>query len=77
MFCTPPETRKARKEHFCTYCGEKILPGETYQAWRSVDATWFANKMHPECLADLQEWGDGEYTAYCGERPRRDERAAV
>lgn len=70
MFCTKPVTRKAAKEHQCTYCGEPINPGDKYEFWKSVDDSWFANKMHPECCDDLNEWGDGEYSPFSNERPK-------
>ena len=71
-YCTPTKTLTARLQHRCTYCGEPILPGETYLTWASVDGQWFTNKMHPECLDDLREYSDpdGEYTLYGGERPK-------
>ena len=37
------------------------------------DGKCFTNKMHPECLHDLQEWAGGggfEYMLYCGDRPK-------
>ena len=73
MYCTPIETRKARKEHVCTYCGEAIEIRETYRRWASyAEGKAFANEMHPECLTFLQDESDGlgfEYALYDGARP--------
>jgi hypothetical protein len=75
MYCTPTETRVARKHHLCTNCGEVIAIGVKYNRWMSVDdGKAQPNKMHPECLQSLQdEFGSGggywEYTPYSGERP--------
>ena len=76
MYCTPPETRTARKPHRCTNCAEVIEPGEVYKRWMSVeDGRATKNKMHPECLEALQEDAEGgyfDYMIYGGERPERD-----
>ena len=71
MYCTPAEQRKARVSHRCTNCGEAIEVGTEYVRWASYDdGKCFTNKMHPECIASLQEESDfGEYTLYGGERP--------
>lgn len=69
MFCTPSTERKAAKDHQCTYCGEAINKGDKYLTWKSVDDSWFTNKMHHECADDLAECGDGEYCAYGNYRP--------
>ena len=75
MYCTKPETRKARKEHRCTNCGETIEIGTEYNRWASYDSKAFANKMHKECLKSLQNDADGdsfEYSPYGGERPNQE-----
>jgi len=69
MFCTKPVNRIANKKHTCTYCSEPINKGESYNMWKSVDDSWFTNKMHHECADDLNEYGDGEYSPYCNDRP--------
>ena len=73
MYCTPPETRTARKQHRCMNCGEPIEIGTKYKRWMSVDdGKASSNVMHPECLDDLNKaYGSGyfEYTLYSGERP--------
>lgn len=64
MFNSPPQQIVARKEHVCTWCCEKILPGETYARWASMDIDGATtNKMHLECLAsvDAQQSGMWEY----------------
>lgn len=54
---TADETIKAaRKAHRCSWCGERINPGETYKRWR-----FFHNgdagtcKMHPECFDAMED----------------------
>ena len=71
MYCTPTEVRKARTQHRCTNCGQKIEAGEDYARWASYDdGRCFTNKMHPECLDSLQyDGGNFEYMLYSGERP--------
>ena len=73
MFCTPQESVIARKTHLCTNCAQGIAKGESYVKWKSVDDSWFTNKMHPECLQSLNEeneyYGSFEYMPYSGERP--------
>ena len=73
MYCTPARYQIARKHHVCMNCGEPILPGEEYARWACYeDGKCGTNKMHQECLEDLQEWngsGTFEYTEGQGERP--------
>jgi hypothetical protein len=73
MYITPQETFTARKEHRCTWCGEKIVAGEQYTRWMSVDAgEAFSNKMHGECLdaASYDENGEWDYMPFSNDRPR-------
>lgn len=76
---TEKETLKARKDHRCSWCGQKIDAGSTYHRWR-----WFGDdgptvvKMHPECEdariearnddPDFEEWceADNPRGCYCG-----------
>ena len=71
MYCTPAETRKARKPYICDNCGQAIDAGSEYKRWMSVDGGCASsNKMHLECLKSLQdEDGDFVYLQYSGERP--------
>lgn len=74
MYCTPEETRKARKPHQCTNCGEVIPAMSEYVRWMSVETgdKAYLSRMHPECLNSLRENADGrgfEYTPFGGERP--------
>lgn len=74
MYYTPVETRKARKPHRCTNCGEAIPAGSEYKRWMSVETgdRAYSNKMHPECLSSLQDdaiGGEFEYMPFSGERP--------
>jgi hypothetical protein len=73
MYWTPAETRKARTEHRCTWCGQKILQGEKYLRWASYDGGYCdTNKMHPECHeAACDGLSDFEYVLYEGERPEK------
>lgn len=75
MFCTITEDVLAKKEHVCTNCGQKILKGESYKKWKSVDDSWFTSKMHPECFVSLLDeneyYGSFEYMPYSGERPEK------
>lgn len=59
-------SRKARKDHKCTYCGEKIYKGELYRRWANVDDCFFTNKCHHECVEVM---GYDEYCPYIEERP--------
>jgi hypothetical protein len=45
-------TPKARKEHACTYCGEKVKVGETYYREEGVyDGNMQSLPYHTECDA--------------------------
>jgi hypothetical protein len=65
--------RRALKEHRCTYCAEQIHKEEAYwfQKGHNGDA-WFSSKLHEECLEDLSEGDDGEYTPYMNDRPTKE-----
>jgi hypothetical protein len=73
MFVSKATRPKANKLHRCTYCGEVINPGEVYNKYKSVEDSWFTNKLHDECLAALDEecryYGENEYTPFEGTRP--------
>lgn len=50
-------TPKARRPHPCTWCGEQILAGESYERQRYVfDGEPMTNKMHKECFAAASEF---------------------
>jgi hypothetical protein len=71
------ETRpKARKQHVCVWCGEKIEVGETYLHEKSVyDGSMQDHKWHIECeKACDEENGCGECEIYPGESERPEER---
>lgn len=74
-FVTDKAVITARKPHRCTWCGQAIEKGEQHFMWKSVDDSWFTNRMHRECLDACTEechfYGEVEYPAYQNERPRR------
>lgn len=54
---------KARKEHICSECGKKIMPGETY---RYIFGVWHNEPdvfKHCEACADL--WDSFKELGYC------------
>lgn len=69
-FFTEAVTRTARKHHKCTYCGESLNKGDSYQFQKGIgDNGWFETKMHPECFSDFCASGWEEYTLYGNDRP--------
>jgi hypothetical protein len=70
-------TPRARKEHHCNYCGEKILIGEQYYRETSVyDGNMQDIPMHLECerAEKIEHAGEGEYERdpfEGGERPKK------
>lgn len=54
--------------HTCTWCCEPIESGTLYDLWASVDASYFVNKMHPECHSAMTEYikdtPDNSYIPY-------------
>lgn len=70
-------TPKARKEHRCTYCGQKILVGETYYRENGVyDGDMQSLAYHPECYEQEQKDHEGESfweidPFECNERPTK------
>lgn len=65
---------RARKQYRCIWCGEHVLPGESYFRERSVyDGRFQNHAWHPECKADqeecFREYGDTEFIAHQAERP--------
>jgi hypothetical protein len=69
------ETRKARKQHRCIWCGEPILPGETYAYVRGVfEGDPQSNHYHQECDKACDAWaaaegGSCEFSPYDNVRP--------
>ncbi len=48
---------RARKPHKCEMCGGEIKPGELYSCETGKwDGDFFVRKMHPECVAVLNEY---------------------
>lgn len=71
-FNNDPIERKARIQHICIYCAEKIEIGENY-AYQSgfYEGCWFEYKMHVECREETISSGDFEFLPYSNERPRK------
>lgn len=70
------DTRKARKQHRCVWCGGFIVIGERYTHERCVfDGDPQSNAWHLECEQDMSEamdaYGDPcfEYSPWEAERP--------
>ena len=48
---------KARKEHQCIWCGEKILIAENYHRETGIyDGGFQHSEWHLECILDAQEY---------------------
>lgn len=58
--------KKARKDHYCNWCGQPIRAGESYKHW-----LWYDDgrrdtvKTHPECLEYLEKQ-ERDYEGYVG-----------
>jgi hypothetical protein len=68
---------KARKEHVCIWCGEKILIGEKYHRESGAyDGQLQDSKWHLECNLDALEFfrTSHEYEFQVGENERPKER---
>lgn len=58
---TEPTTHRARQIHRCSWCWERINPGEEYQRYRFFDGGESGTvKMHPECMGAMEEAADEE-----------------
>jgi hypothetical protein len=54
--------RKARKEHLCIHCGEKISPGIEYvYTAGAYDGSIVADHWHSECREAACEWDYDEW----------------
>lgn len=65
---------KARKDHLCIWCGQKIPAGTVYYAERSVfDGEMQNHHWHEECKDAADDYfsaGEEEFCPYDNERPR-------
>ena len=72
MHCTPVETRRARKDRRCDYCGELILVGEQYEHWMCFAGyDTGASDVHPECGEAIRDEGE-DFERYQHDRPTRE-----
>lgn len=58
------EERKARKLHYCDWCGQVILIGETYKRWAGLtDGDFGTLKAHADCwdAMDREEHEAGDW----------------
>lgn len=72
--CFSMKETKVKKRHCCIYCGQSIVPGETYMREKSIGDDWQDFAWHPECLEDQRaNWIEdgGEFPAYSCERPEK------
>ncbi len=81
MFCVlRDETRKARKEHRCIWCGEVIVVGNSYRYQSGVfDGEIQGNHWHAECFraaAEECDW-EFEFIPYENDRPPKQEDGAL
>lgn len=63
---------RARKRHFCIWCGDAINKGEVYRHERSVyDGHWQDHKWHLECDEASEDHFryQEEFCPYDNERP--------
>ena len=54
----------ARKEHLCSWCGEKIEKGLVYRSRAGVfDREFQANREHAECAKAMEsyDWNENDY----------------
>ena len=59
----------ARKEHWCSWCGETIRKGEKYDRWNGVHCGEFqSSALHTECAQAFRDSDWDEY--YPGEQER-------
>ena len=75
FFNSPPDKRKARKKHVCSWCGEIIEKGSFYlRRFCSNDGAGSTIKEHPECAhaenhyyseTDENEWECYFFTRGC------------
>lgn len=68
------DSRKARKQHRCIWCGQAINKGDTYVDERSVyDGSIQRHRWHPECIQDARDgWArgdDAEFIPHSADRP--------
>lgn len=53
---------KARKEHDCMWCGDKIVIGENHSKWVGIwEGDFQSNRMHHECVGAFNESALDDY----------------
>ena len=59
MSSFPSSFHTARKVHRCSWCPERIDPGERYETWGGVYEGDFGTvRMHLECVKAMRDDGD-------------------
>lgn len=70
------EELKARHQHDCLLCGEKIEKDEKYIKRTGADEGIITMHMHPECKKESDKWDQSDwetFTAYEMPRPKPDD----
>ena len=70
---TTQTIQKAIRPHRCSWCGEPIIPGESYARWRYfADGDAVTVKMHRECesaqIQETAETGENEFELHAQAR---------
>ena len=70
-------TPKAKKQHDCIWCPERIVKGEKYIREISIFDDFQSHAWHPECWEAAQDYfrtnGESEFDAHACKRGTNDE----